>query len=500
MNASAAAVPGVAIPRTHPMTRTEIEAVCAAGPTAVVALVEQLLATIEQLTARVQQLERQQGRNSQNSNKPPSSDGFAKKTKSRREKSGKKPGGQPGHGGQTLRAVAEPNHVLCLVPDQCAACSADLREVPILDMQCRQVFDIPPLALEVTEYQVGKRVCPGCGKEQCAEFPAAVTQPVQYGPRILALLVYLLVYQLLPYARVSELLGDLFTATPGGGTLATAVERCYDGLAASEARIQGAIRQAECAHFDETSERVGGKRWWWHSASTPTLTHYTVNAKRGRAGSDAGGILPEFTGRAMHDGWSVYFQYACEHALCNAHHLRELIAVSEQGGQEWAGELIRVLVDSHREVAAARAAGERELSPERLAEWVAEYRRWVTCGLEANPAREAPPAAPGESKPRGRRAQSPARNLLLRLQRYERETLALLHDFAVPFDNNQGERDLRMLKVHQKISGGFRSEGGAVAFGRIRGYLSTLRKQGQPLLAALESVFHGKPLQPQISA
>jgi transposase len=326
-----------------------------------------------------------------------------------------------------------------------------------------------------------------------------VTQPVQYGPRLLALLVYLVVFQMLPWQRTRELIADLFGVVIGGGTLATAVERCFTGLAATTEQIKEAIRQAKCVGFDETGVRIDGKLHWWHSASTPEWTHYHVHAKRGREGINAGGILPGFEGRALHDAWGPYLRYECIHALCNAHHLRELTYLWEREGQEWAVELIEVLVLAHDRVEEARAAGARELDRVTLGAIEEEYRRLVAAGWQANPAAAVPAGETPAGPKRGRKAQSKARNLLSRLTRYERETLAFVYDFDVPFDNNQAERDLRMLKVQQKISGGFRSAEGAHCFGRIRGYLATMRKQAQPMLAAIENVFHGHPMVPSLS-
>lgn len=493
--------------RVAAMTRADIQAVYEAGPEAVVTLVERLLAviaeqqaTIVALTARVQRLEEQLARNSHNSSKPPASDGFARKTKSRRAKSGKPPGGQPGHEGQTLRAVAIPDVTVSHLPERCGGCDACLAGIGPTDLQRRQVFDLPPLSITVTEHLAGNKACPACGRINRGEFPAWVTQPVQYGPHLLSLLVYLLVYQLLPYARVSELVQDLFGQALAGGTLFTAVGRCSAGLAGPQAQIRAAVARAPCAQFDETGVRISGKLWWWHTASTPTLTHYTVHRKRGREGSDAGEVLPTFGGVAMHDGWSPYFQYRCEHALCNAHHLRELQAAAEREGQPWAPALIALLVEAKQQVTTARAAGASTLEAGAVAAITRQYQRLVAAGLEANPPAKAAGSAAASGPRKGRRAQSATRNLLLRLERYEAETLRFLTDFAVPFDNNLSERDLRMLKVQQKISGGFRSETGAAWFGRIRGYLSTMRKQRQPMLAAITSVFQGRPLLPEISA
>jgi transposase len=492
------------------MKRAEIQAVYDAGPKAVIALVETLLATVArqqvlieqqqaartQLSARVAQLEHQLATQSHNSSTPPSSDGLGKKTKSRREKSGKKPGGQPGHPGQTLRMVAQPAHTVRHDPERCPDCGEPLADVPATDVEARQVFDVVLSPLEVTEHQVGTKACPQCGCASRGAFPVGVTQSVQYGPHLLSLLVYLVVFQLLPLKRTRELIADLFGAAIGGGTLRGAVERCFVGLADTAPQIQEAIRQAKCAGFDETGVRIDGKLHWWHTASTPELTHYSVHPKRGREGMEAGGILPAFGGRAVHDAWGSYFGYGCDHALCNAHHLRELTYLVEREQQEWAQEMIDLLVRAYRQVEGARAAGAPGLDARSVAVIEAEYRRIVAAGEQANP----PAAGPSPAGPkRGRPAQSKARNLLGRLSRYERETLAFVYDFEVPFDNNQAERDLRMMKVQQKISGGFRSAEGAHCFGRIRGYLATMRKQEQPMLAAIQNVFRGHPIVPSLS-
>lgn len=481
------------------MTRDEFQANYEAGPDALFALFEQMQATIVALTVRVRQLENQLATRSHNSSKPPSSDGFVKKTKSRREKSGKKPGGQPGHPGRTLEMVPHPDQILGHFPTVCPCCGEALAAVTATDVERRQVFDLPPVVVEVTEHQVGTKQCPRCGCATRGAFPAWVTQPVQYGVGVLSLLVYLVVFQMLPWQRARELLADLYGVQIGGGTLATAVARCFHGLAETAARIREALQQAPVVGFDETGVRINGKLHWWHTASTPELTQYHVHASRGRAGMDAGEILPHFGGRAIHDGWGSYAGYGCEHGLCNAHHLRELIYLVEREGQEWAQELIDVLVLAQRRVEEARAAGAPELDAATRETIEREYRRLVKAGWDANPAAVEPTAAPSGPK-RGRAAQSKARNLLARLERYEAEALAFVNDFAVPFENNQAERDLRMMKVQQKISGGFRSEEGAAYFGRIRGYLSTMRKQAQPMLTAIENVFRGHPTVPSLSA
>jgi transposase len=490
------------------MTRDEILAVYHAGPEAVIALVEHLLAliaqqqhTIDRLDARVRELETRLGQNSRNSSKPPSSDGLGKKTKNRRPKSDNKPGAQPGHPGHTLSLVDDPHETIPHAPSCCEACGCDLSGVAATRTQeRRQVFELPPIALRVTEHRVEEKVCPHCACVTRGRFPEHVTQPTQYGDRLSGLLVYLTVFQMLPNERLTELMNDLLGTSPAEGTIHHALERCFAGLAEIEAQIRAGIREAPVAGFDETGVRIGGKLHWLHTASTRLLTLLGWHPKRGREGMDAQGILPGFGGRAVHDGGSSYWGYGCEHALCNAHHLRELTAVAEQAGQEWAAEMIDLLVLTYRQVEQAREAGQGELDAVTLAAAEAEYARIVAAGRQANPRKAAPAKERDAPQAQGRRRQSKAQNLLDRLARYEPEVLAFMRDFRVPFDNNQAERDLRMMKVQQKISGGFRSEAGASRFCRIRSYVTTMRKQGQPILAVIESVLRGHPIAPQLSA
>lgn len=496
------------------MSRDEILAVYAAGPDAVVALVESLLERlnqqqqqIEALTARVQQLEAQLSKNSRNSSKPPSSDGLGRirRTKSLRQASDKKPGAQPGHVGHTLPWCPEPDTVVEHSPEACTACGTPLLLLSAADgdpVQRRQVHEVPPLRLQVIEHRVLTKVCPHCQQLNSGQFPEHVTEPVQYGPRLKALAVYLLHYQLLPFERTRELLSDLFSTAsiltpslastltpslvPSVGTLATAITQCHDRLAPVEDAIKAALTNAPVAHFDETGVRVSGHLHWLHEVGTPHLTYYACHPKRGVAATDEIGILPAFNGTAVHDAWCAYGTYGCDHALCNAHLLRELTFIEEHTGQPWAGALKDLLVEIKQAVEEAQANGQDQLSRLLQARFKRRYRALIADGLEANP----PAPASGQ---RGRTKQSKAKNLLDRLDRHASWVLAFMGDFTVPFDNNLAERDLRMVKVQQKVSGCFRRPAGAAAFCRIRGYLSTLRKQAQPILTALESVFVGNP-------
>jgi transposase len=300
----------------------------------------------------------------------------------------------------------------------------------------------------------------------------------------------LLNYQLLPYRRTRELLADLLGQPLAEGTLQAALLEAAQQLAPTSQAIRQAVQQAEVSHFDETGFYVAGKRQWLHVAATSELTYYAHHDKRGRRASEAIGILPEFSGIAIHDGWPAYLGYSCQHGLCNAHHLRELTFLEEEEQLGWAGKLKRLLV----EMKTAVAAGQSALSASQRQSFVRRYGRLLRQGLAGESQKE-PPA----SGKRGKKKQSKAKNLLDRLQQYRRETLRFMVDFRVPFDNNLAERDLRMMKVQQKISGCFRSEAGAGIFCRIRSYVSTMRKQGHNVLTVLKSVFAGQPIAPALT-
>jgi transposase len=484
------------------MKREEFRTVYDSGFESTFALVEGLSHNIDALSARVQQLEDRLAKNSRNSGKPPSSDDPVEpKPKSLRRTSAKKPGAQEGHPGRTLSLVEDPHHVVVHDPEECEECGELLSGVLIASgYERRQVVDVPPLlALEVTEHRARRKRCPGCGRTTKAAFPleARTQEGVGYGPGIKALMVYLMEYQLLPYERASELLEDLFgEPAPRAGTLYSALKRCFEGLEQTEEAIkEGLVGGAEVVGgFDETGLRVEGKGMWVHVASTAKLTHYAVHPKRGAQATKEIGILPLFKGVAMHDGLSSYWHYEqCAHALCNAHHLRELTFLEEEHQQEWAGRMKALLLEIEEAVCEESASGGRYLAPERAREFEMRYQHLLEAGLKANP----PPLRTGK---KGRPKQSKGKNLVDRLEKHRSEVLRFMYDFRVPFDNNQAERDIRMVKVRQKISGCFRTRRGAEMFCRIRGYISTMRKQGENVLAALESVFVDDPFVPSLRA
>jgi transposase len=453
--------------------------------------IAQMQQQLKQLGEQMQALQEQLKKDSHNSHLPPSSDRFHRQPRSLRKSSGKKAGGQPGHPGSTLLLSQTPDRVIVHPVERCEHCQRDLREVESLQVERRQVIDLPHKRVLVIEHQAQQKCCPTCQQISSAPFPENVSAPVQYGAAFGAVGVYLVQQQLLPYERACEVMQDLLGPTMSEGTLQTLVQRCAERLCPVEQQIKAALAQAEVLHQDETGLYVAGKRHWMHVSATEQLTHYAVHAKRGHEALDAIGILRDFHGVSVHDGWQSYWRYACEHGLCNVHHLRELIFLYEQLQQGWAEQMQELLLDMKAAVEQARAEGRKALHFLEVQDWKTRYAALLREAYQANP-----PDPPPEARRRGRRKQSPARNLLDRLSTHQDAVLAFLENFAVPFDTSLAERAIRMVKVQQKVSGCFRSVAGAHAFARIRGYLSTLRKQGMPVLTALEQALVGHPVFP----
>jgi transposase len=447
------------------------------------------------LLERVQGLEARLAKDSHNSSKPPSSDGLKRKTKSLRTKSGKKAGGQLGHRGETLRLVATPDEVVEHRPSHCPQCQTPLSDAEVVLRERRQVHEMPPaVRLQIREHQALHVRCPRCAHVSVGAFPAEAPSRAQYGAGIRAWAVYLVEQQHLPLGRVQQLLSDLWRLRLGRGTVVSWIQQAAQILEPVEQHIKTALAYAPVLHHDETGVRRAGKLAWAHVTSTSRLTHYAIHPQRGREALEAIGILPTYQGVSVHDGWGSYAIYtACRHALCNVHHLRELTFLEEQYQQAWATEMKALLREMKAATEFARLGGHVRLPVAERADFLARYDALLAWGLAANP----PPAEqPRRAGQRGRLAQSPARNLLERLLLRQDQVLAFLDDLIIPFDNNQAERDLRGLKIQQKVSGCFRSDRGANAYATIRGYLATLRKQGQSLLAALNALFAGHPLYP----
>ncbi|MBA2396890.1 MAG: IS66 family transposase [Ktedonobacteraceae bacterium] len=443
------------------------------------------------LTEQVNTLQAQLSKDSHNSHLPPSSDRFVRQPRSLRKKSGKKPGGQKGHEGHQLHLSETPDEVIRHAVSICSHCHADLRQVVTLPSERRQVIEVVSKPVLVQEHQAEAKCCPHCQQITLAAFPSQVSAPLQYGPRLGAIAVYLIQQQLLPYARTSEILSDVLDARVSVGTLVELVARTAHLLEPVEEWIKDQLRQAEVLHQDETGLYVQGKRSWMHVSATQRLTPYQVHPKRGRDALETIGILSDFAGTSVHDGWASYRSYTCEHALCNVHHLRELTFLEETYQQSWAHEMKTMLLDLKAAVDEARDAGRCTLHPQELSDWNTRYTDLLLMGDQESPCADEP-----VPKQKGRRKQHPARNLLDRLSTYRDAVLRFAVNFAVPFDNSQAERDLRMVKVQQKVSGCFRSVAGAEAFCRIRGYLSCLRKQGLNPLNALHATLLGHPLFP----
>ena len=346
------------------MTPEEALAIYHAGPDVVVKVLCQLSSQVEllqkqmvELEKEVQRLKDQLAKNSRNSSKPPSSDGLKKPSpKSLRPRGKRKPGGQKGHSGFTLKMVDNPDYSVLYPVNRCQRCGHRLADEASIDVEKRQVFDIPPIQMGVTEHKAQIKECSHCGHLNKAAFPEQVKAPVQYGPRLKAIAVYLRQYQLLPYNRTRELFRDLFSTDLSEGTLTNITDTCSEFLQEPLDEIRNQLEQSPVVNFDETGSSVYGKRQWLHSASTPNLTYYEIHPKRGSHAMDQIDILPNFKGRAIHDFWKPYFKYNCNHGLCNAHHLRELIFLNEQHGQRWAKNMIGCLIDIKKAVDEAKGS------------------------------------------------------------------------------------------------------------------------------------------------
>jgi transposase len=339
--------------------------------------------------------------------------------------------------------------------------------------------------MEVTEYQAEIKICRKCGREHKGTFPVDINNCVQYGERIKSIVIYLQGYQLLPFQRTAELCRELFSCPISEGTPDTILREGSNRLAIPVEQIKEQIKAAGVVNFDETGLSVNGKNHWLHSASTKNLTHYELHAKRGTEAMNEIGILPTFAGTAVHDGLPAYFQYDCQHSLCNAHHLRELTFIDEEFKQPWAGDMIDCLLEIKQTVEEAKSAFQKHLSSSQILDYLNRYQMILEKGYAANPLNDFSDA----NKTRGRPKKGKARCLVERLEVHRDQALAFMFDFEIPFDNNLAERDVRMAKVRQKISGTFRSREMAKAFCRIRSFISTARKRAFHTMDSIEKIF-----------
>ncbi|MEN8118630.1 MAG: IS66 family transposase, partial [Bacteroidota bacterium] len=413
--------------------------------------------------------------NSTNSSKPPSTDpNRKKKTKS---KTGKKPGGQKGHVGTTLKKIDDPDKIKEIKIDRRKLPAGQYRQV---GFESRQVFDID-ISRVVTEYRA-QILEDANGKQFIASFPEGITKSVQYGTGLKAHSVYMSQFQLIPYNRIQDYFADQLHIPISEGSIFNFNMKAFRLLADFENHVKNKLAASDLAHADETGINIGGKRHWLHCVSNNDWTFYHPHEKRGLDAMNDMGILPEFKGTLCHDHWKPYYKIDCTHALCNAHHLRELTRAFEQDNQKWAQDLGNLLITINNKVIDAGGA----VDAVNARKYRLKYREIIKNGEIECPE----PVRPKKKGKRGRIKKSKSRNLLERLKDYENDTLRFMENVLVPFSNNLGENDIRMTKVQQKISGCFRSIDGAKIFCLVRSYLSTCRKQGIKSSHALELLFN----------
>jgi len=427
--------------------------------------------------------------NSRNSSKPPSSDGLGKPApKSLRGRSGRKPGRPKGQPGATMELSEHPDKTVKHRPSKCSCCGKSLKKAPVTAVERRQVTDIPPVKAVTTEHQMLTVKC-GCGRETKAAAPDGVIAPVQYGPRIMGTGIYLWHGQFLSRDRACRALAEMFGCAPSPGALAAAARKTAGFLAPALAAITRHLIAADVVHFDETGFRTAGKLAWVHSASAGKFALFTVHPKRGKDGMKAAGVLPSFRGIAVHDAWAPYdtFEDVAGHALCGAHVLRELVAVTETGtdlDRAWAQQAIDALLALNEAADAARAAGRDAIDAETRDKHENWYREAAATGAALNAARQG-------------KLQKKRNALATRMKDREADYLRFARDLRVPFSNNAAEQEIRMSKLRIKVSGCMRSMAGAEEFCALRSYLATTAHHGISALDALTTAFQGRPWVPQ---
>ena len=453
------------------------------------ALVVSLRGELARAQERIAELEERLRQTSRNSSVPPSADGLAKpppRSRSLRKKSGRKPGGQDGHPGQTLAQVAKADREERHEPGWCSRCGAGLAGRPVTGIERRQVFDLPPVTVTVTEHQLIERQC-GCGQRTRGTAPAGADAPVQYGPRIAAVIIYLHIGQFLSKNRTAQALAELFGVPLSPGTVAAVTARAAGKLDGFLERVRGNIAASDVAGFDETGFRVAGRLHWVHCARTGKYTLLVVHPRRGRKAMEAMGVLASFAGVAVHDAWAPYDTYSTPaHQLCCAHALRELQAVTDSapaGQWCWAAQAADALTGMLALASEAIAQGRDAADPAALAAQVHSYRSAVLLGARQTAARSG-------------KLMKKHHALACRLRDRREDYLRFTADWRIPADNNGSERDIRMAKLKQKVSGCLRTLTGARQFCAIRSYLSTAAKHGLQFFDALVMLTEGRPWMP----
>lgn len=473
------------------LTDSDLNSLYNSGPELTVSFIKYLIDTIEDIkvtvkkqTEQIKELKSIISKDSSNSHKPPSSDGLKKKKKkvikNLRKKSKKKSGGQKGHPGTNLKISDNPDVIEYLPVEKCNCCNSK-EQVNVIGHKRRQTVDVQ-ITKRITEYQAEISECSRCGTITTAVFPSEVTQEIQYGSTVKSLIIYLRTQNFIPTERLAQMLADVFDIPLSEGTIINTTRKCSRILESFDNNMKDKLITEPVVMFDESGIRIKGSLHWLHSASTSLYTYYFPHKKRGKIAMNEMGILPFFKGTAIHDAWQSYFEYACKHGLCNAHHLRDLIFIHEEIGQQWAKKMIKLLLEIKEKVDKEKAKN-RMLNAKLIQYYENRYKRIIRSGLKENPQ----PVT--NKKRRGRKKKGKILCLLERLKIRLHEVLAFMYDYNIPFDNNQAERDIRMAKLQQKISGCFRSMEGARDFFRIRSYLSTLRKHKKNIMAALKNLF-----------
>ena len=446
---------------------------------------------IAQLNQTIQELKEQLNKNSKNSSKPPSSDGLKKPApKSLRKSTGKKAGGQNGHSGTNLAVTVAPDETIRHMPSACEGCPHyNMCKGTACIAEKRHVIDAV-VTVNVTEHQVLEiPICMLHGGTCKGEFPSDVKASVQYGKNLQAISVALNTVGAVSIKRTHEILSGVFNIPIATGTISNMVKRCADGLGDTVEKIKQKMQASALGHFDETGTRVDKKLWWVHVASNCAYTYLDISQKRGSKGMEQCGVLTEFSGIAMHDCWASYWNYPeVTHAVCCAHLLRELTGITENyPEQKWASAFIDLLLEMKKVKDKAVAKGNESLSYYYNHKFDKQYDELIKQARKENPLPET------TEKKRGRKKKGKILALVERLANYKASVCLFIKNFNVPFDNNQAERDIRMIKVKTKVSGCFRTEEGARDYLKIMSYIGTAHKQGYNAYEAIKNAISGNP-------
>jgi transposase len=440
---------------------------------------------IEALKKENAELKSRLKKDSHNSSKPPSSDGLKKRTKSLRKKSGKRSGGQKGHKGQTLKSNSNPDIIKNLELCNCPNCNNDLTNEPVISEEKRQEIDLPEIKTKTTEYRAETKKCKKCGLIVIASFPDHITSRIQYGLHLRAFQIYFRNQNFIPTERAQELFEDIFGVPLSEGTIYNTINNLSSKLESFEIWVKNKMLSSPVLHFDETGIRIEKVLHWIHSISNEYYTLYVAHEKRGDEAMKDINILPLYEGNAVHDYWKSYLTFKnCSHSLCNTHHLRELTFLYEEEKLDWAKDMIDLLLKIKESVDLSPIG---ELDKTKSAFYENQYDAIVEKGFN-----ETPPPMVSDKKKRGRKKKGKAICLLERLRDKKAMVLLFMYDSLIPFDNNQAERDIRMAKLYQKISGCFRTKKGAMDFLVIRSFLSTVKKHGLNIIESIMKILYNQ--------